>query len=128
MRFILLRLVVISSLLSLLFLTAAGQSSSQQAASNLLPKTVGDYRVSTERANASLLKEIAPEDFRVQASAEGTYFSAKGERLAVTIIKTQSQAGAYSLLTEVSARIRSKGQAQAMKEGDVGIEIGRAHV
>ena len=121
LRFILLRLVVISSLLSLLFLTAAGQSSSQQAASNLLPKTVGDYRVSTERANASLLKEIAPEDFRVQASAEGTYFSAKGERLAVTIIKTQSQAGAYSLLTEVSARIRSKGQAQAMKEGDVGI-------
>ena len=119
MRFILLRLVVISSFLSLLFLTAAGQSLSQPEASNLLPKTVGDFRAFATRADASLLKEIAPQDFRVQAAAEGAYISSKGERLTVTVVKTESQAGAYSLLTEVSARMKSK--AQATKEGDVGI-------
>ena len=119
MRFILLRLVVISSFLSLLFLTAAGQSLSQPEASNLLPKTVGDFRAFATRADASLLKEIAPQDFRVQAAVEGAYISSKGERLTVTVVKTESQAGAYSLLTEVSARMKSK--AQATKEGDVGI-------
>ena len=121
MRFILLRLVVISSFLSLLFLTAAGQSLSQPEASNLLPKTVGDYRASVTRSDISLLKEIAPEDFRIKSAAEGTYISSKGERLTVTLVRTESQAGAYSLLTEVSARMRSKGQAQATKDGDVGV-------
>ena len=121
MRFILLRLVVISSFLSLLFLTAAGQSLSQPEASNLLPKTVGDFRAFATRADASLLKEIAPEDFRIKSAAEGTYISSKGERLTVTLVRTESQAGAYSLLTEVSARMRSKGQAQATKDGDVGV-------
>src|SRR5438270_7292660 len=119
LRFILLRLVVINSFLSLLFLTAAGQSLSQPEASNLLPKAVCDFGAFATRADASLLKEIAPQDFRVQAAVEGAYISSKGERLTVTVVKTESQAGAYSLLTEVSARMKSK--AQATKEGDVGI-------
>ncbi|HKC65821.1 MAG TPA: DUF6599 family protein, partial [Pyrinomonadaceae bacterium] len=121
MRFILLRLVVVSSFLSLLFLTAAGQSLSSQKASNLLPKTVGDFQAQGLRPSATLLKELAPEDFRVQASAEATYLSPKGGQFTVTLIKTESQAGAYALLTEVSARMRSKGQAQATKDGDIGI-------
>ena len=121
MRFVLLRSVIISSCLALLFLTAAGQSLPQAGASNLLSKTVGDFRVSGVRLDAPLLKEIAPEDFRVESAAEGTYLSAKGERFTVTVVKTKSQAGAYALLTEVYARMRSRGQAQATKDGDIGI-------
>ncbi|MDQ3817694.1 MAG: hypothetical protein M3362_08395, partial [Acidobacteriota bacterium] len=73
LRFILFRLLVITSLLSLLSLAAAGQGVHSQEANNLLPKAVGDFRPTDTKASTSLLKEIAPGDFRVQSSAEGAY-------------------------------------------------------
>ncbi|MDQ3817693.1 MAG: hypothetical protein M3362_08390, partial [Acidobacteriota bacterium] len=43
------------------------------------------------------------------------------ERFSVSLLKTESQAGAFALLTEIYARMKSKGQAYATKDGDVGI-------
>jgi hypothetical protein len=120
LRSILLRLIFIS-FLGLLSLAATAQTLSSKETGNLFPKAVGDFRAQATSQAVSLLKEFAPEDFKVRAAAESTFVSPKGERLAVTVIQTQSQAGAYALLSEVSARMRSSGQAQTTKQGDIGI-------
>lgn len=121
MRSILLKLILISSFLCLLSLAASAQTLSSKETGNLFPKTVGDFRSQAVSPTVSLLKEFTPEDFNVRAAAESTFVSPKGERLAVTIIKTQSQAGAFALLSEVSARMKSTGQSLTTEQGDIGI-------
>jgi hypothetical protein len=121
LRSILLKLILISSFLCLLSLAASAQTLSSKETGNLFPKTVGDFRSQAVSPTVSLLKEFTPEDFNVRAAAESTFVSPKGERLAVTIIKTQSQAGAFALLSEVSARMKSTGQSLTTEQGDIGI-------
>lgn len=122
MRFISLRLISICSLLLLLFGTATAQDSSSSEAVKLLPKTVGEFRSQgAARPLASSSKEIAPEDFGVRGSAEGVYVSPKGERLTVMVIRTQSHAGAYSLLTRAAAQLKSDAQPEAARLKGVGI-------
>jgi hypothetical protein len=124
LRFISSRLISICSLLLLLFVTAIGQNPTLSEAVKLLPKTVGDFRSQgAARPLASLSKEIAPEDFGVRGAAESVYVSPKGERLTITVVQTQSHAGAYSLLTRAAARMKSETQEQqqAARLNDVGI-------
>jgi hypothetical protein len=116
------RLITVCSLLLLLFGAAIGQDSSSSEVAKLLPKTVGDFRAQgAARPPASLAKEIAPEDFGVRGTAEGVYVSPKGERLTVTIVQTQSHAGAYSLLTRAAAQMKSETQSPATRLRGVGI-------
>lgn len=121
MRLISLRLASLCSTFLLLFAIAAGQNSSSSDISQLFPKTVGDFRAQGTRPIASPLKEFAPEDFGVRGAMEGVYVSPKGERLTVTVIQTQSRAGAYALLTEVSAQMRSAAHDSMTKPDHVGI-------
>jgi hypothetical protein len=121
LRLISSRLILACSLLLLSFLTAAGQDLSSQETVKLLPKTVGNFRAQSARPLDSLSKEITPEDFRVRGIAEGTYVSPKGERLTVTVVTTQSHAGAYSFLTRANAQMKNETQAQVVKLSDVGV-------
>jgi hypothetical protein len=122
LRFISSRLIPVCSLLLLLFGSAIGQDSSSSEVVKLLPKTVGDFRAQgMARAPASLAKEITLEDFGVRGTAEGVYVSPKGERLTVMVVKTQSHAGAYSLLTRAAAQMKSETQSQATRLKGVGI-------
>jgi len=116
-----LRLILIASLLCLLSGGAAGQGLSSSEAGKLLPNTVGDFRSRGVSQSASLLKEFAPEDFNVRAAAESTFVSPRGEKVSVTLVRTQTQDGAFALLSEVAARMRGAGPAEATKQGDVGI-------
>jgi hypothetical protein len=121
LRLISSRLFALCSTFLLLFAIAAGQNSSSSDVGQLFPKTVGDFRAQATRAVASPLKEFAPEDFGVRGVAEGAYVSPKGERLTVTVAQTQSQAGAYALLTEVSAQMRSGAHDAITKPANIGI-------
>jgi hypothetical protein len=101
---------------------ASGQALSSPEAVKQLPKTVGDFRAQAPaRPLASPSKEIAPEDFGVRGVVEGTYVSPKGERLTVIVVSTESQAGAYSYLTHMAARLKIKEQSPASRLNDVGI-------
>lgn len=115
------RLISVCSLLLLLFAIAAGQNSSSSEVVRLLPKTVGDFRAQAARPLGSFPKGIVPEDFGVRDAAEGTYISPKGEKLTVAFVRTKSQAGAYALLTEVSAQMRNGGHDEVTRPGNVGI-------
>lgn len=104
-------------------MTATAQDSSSHEAFKLLPKTVGDFRIQgAPHPPATPTKATAVENFGVRDAAESTYVSPKGERLTVMLVETQSQAGAYSLLTHVAAQVKSEAQgAQATRLNDVGI-------
>jgi hypothetical protein len=121
LRFISSRLISACSLLLLLFAIAAGQHSSSSDVARLFPKNVGAFHTLGTRPVASLPKGIAPEDFGVHDAAEATYVSSKGEKLEVLLVRTQSQAGAYALLTEVSAQMRRATPDEVTKPGNVGI-------
>jgi len=121
LRLISSRLGFVCSLLLFLFVVATGQNSSSSEVVKLLPKTVNKFRAQAVRPLASLPNEIAPEDFGVRGAAEGTYVSPKSERYTVSIMTTQSQAGAYSLLTRAAAQMKNEPQPQVAKLSDVGI-------
>lgn len=120
MRSISSRLISVCALLLSLFAIAAGQAASSSEAVRLLPKTVGDFRAQAVRPVTSLPKGTKPEDFGVLNGAEGTYLSPKEEKLTVAVVRTQSQAGAYALLTEAAAQMRTNGHDEVTKRGDVG--------
>jgi hypothetical protein len=122
LRFISLRLISVCSLVLLMMGAATGQEPSLSKTTKLLPKTVGDFRArGAARPVSTLPQEIAPEDFGVRGSAEGAYVSAKGERLTVTVIETQSHAGAYSLLTRTAAEMKGETQGEATMLKGVGV-------
>jgi hypothetical protein len=121
LRLISSRLISVCSLLLLLFVIAAGQTSSSSEASRLLPKNIGAFRAQGTRPLSTLPQGIAPEDFGVRDAAEGSYVSPKGEKLEVALVRTQTQAGAYALLTEVAAEMRSGAPNEVTKAGNVGI-------
>jgi hypothetical protein len=121
LRLISSRLISVCSLLLLLFVVAVGQTSSSSEASRLLPKNIGAFRAQGTRPLSSLPQGIAPEDFGVRDAAEGTYVSPKGEKLEVALVRTQTQAGAYALLTEVASQMRSAAPNDVTKAGNVGI-------
>lgn len=101
----------------LLFSIAAGQTLSTNESVRLLPKSVGNFRAMGVRPQTSDPKRA--EDFRIQDAASGTYTSRTGEKLSVSIIRTQSQSAAYALLSEASAEMRRQGQ--TTKTRDIGI-------
>jgi hypothetical protein len=113
--------LISSRLILLLLVTAAGHNSSSSEPIELLPKTVGAFRAQSTRAPASEAKTEGLEHFGARDAAENTYVSPKGERLSVTVVMTQSHVGAYALMTRAAAEMRSAGQAQATKAGDIGV-------
>lgn len=121
MRLISSRLISVCSLLLLLFVIAAGQTSSSLEVSRLLPKNIGAFRAQGTRPLSAFPNGIAPEDFGVRDAAEGMYVSSKGEKLEVALVRTHTQAGAYALLTEVAAEMRSASPGAVTKAGNVGI-------
>jgi hypothetical protein len=122
LRLISSRLISACSLLLLLFTIAAGQSSASSDVARLFPKNVGAFRAQGTRPLTSLPKGIVWQDFGVRDAAEGTYVSPKGEKLKVSLVRTQSQAGAYALLTEASAQMRRDvAPDEVTKPGNVGI-------
>ncbi len=81
----------------------------------MLPARVADFRSSSIRPLVSLYKEnlLVPENFRTEdqnkgkpaiIGAESDYFSASGEKLTVEIVKLESDADAYALLTQVAQK------------------------
>jgi hypothetical protein len=122
LRSILLRFVAVSSLLFLLFSITAGQGLDSSEVSQLFPKTVGDFRSQNVRPDSFLLKEFPPEDYSIRGGAEATYVSPKGEKLTVAVVRTETQASAYAILSEVSLQIRSAAHGlEVTKTGDIGI-------
>jgi hypothetical protein len=121
LRFISSRLISACSLLLFLSVIAAGQHLSSSDVAQLFPKNVGAFHAQGTRPLASLPKGIAGKDFGVRDAAQGTYVSSKGETLEVLLVRTQSQAGAYALLTEVSAQMRRDAADEVTKQGNVGI-------
>jgi hypothetical protein len=117
---ILARIFSLCATILLLFVIAAGQNASSFDAGQLLPKAVGDFRAQATRSIPTPLDGFTPEDFDVRGSAEATYVSPKGERLTVTVAQTQSRSGAYSLLTEVAAQMRSVAHDSLSKPTDIG--------
>ena len=117
------RLILACSLLLLSSLTAAAQGLPSPETVKLLPKTVGEFRAQSqsERQLESFANEFGPEEYGVRGAAEGVYVSRKGERLMVSVVKTRSHAGAFSLLTRTIAKMRSETGTQTAKLGDVGI-------
>jgi hypothetical protein len=121
LRFISSRLISACSLLLFLSALAAGQHLSSSDVAQLFPKNVGAFHAQGTRPLASLPKGIVWKDFGVRDAAQGTYLSSKGETLEVLLVRTQSQAGAYALLTEVSAQMRRDAADELTKPGNVGI-------
>jgi muconolactone delta-isomerase len=121
LRLIVPRLIFAFSFLLLSFAAATAQELSSSETVKLLPKTVGDFRSQSARPLASLGQEFAPESFGVRGAAEGAYVSRKGERFTVTVIHAQSHAGAYSILTRETARLKNEAQSQLTKLNGVGV-------
>jgi hypothetical protein len=121
LRLISSRLIFVCALLLLLSVITAGQTPSSTEASRLFPKNVGAFRAQGVRPLSKLPQAVAPEDFGVLDATEGTYLSSKGEKLEVSLVRTQSQAGAYALLTEVASEMRREAQGEVKKAGNVGI-------
>jgi hypothetical protein len=122
LRSILLRLISVYSLLLLLFAIAAGQNSPSTEISKIFPKTLGDFRLQGLHPLNSLSKDIAPGDFGIKSVAEGMYAAPGKDEVAIVVVQTESQAGAYALLTRVAARMRSTGQLRVERLADVGID------
>lgn len=116
----LLRSVAVCSLLLLLFATVVGQSLPSAEVSRTFPKILGDFHLQGVRPLASPSKDIAPEDFGIKGAAEATY-TASGEKVTVVVVQTQSQAGAYALLTRVAEQMRGAGQSRVERLDHVGI-------
>lgn len=119
MRLISCRLASVFTLLLCLSAIAAGQTSPSTELVRTLPKTVGDFRAQGLRPGVSPEKDPSLANFRVRDTAVGTYTAAKGRKLTVSVIRTESQAAAYALLTEASAQMRMQGE--PTKTRDVGI-------
>lgn len=120
MRLISSRLIFVCSLLLLLSVIAAGQTPSQAEASRLFPKNVGAFRSQGVSLQPALSEDLSREDFGIQGAAEGTYLSPKGKRLNVLVLKTQTQAGAYALLTDAAAHLRRVAPDELTKQGNIG--------
>ena len=86
----------------------------------VFPQQVDDFRLQGYRPQSSLTKEIKPEDFGVARTAEATYLSASGEKFLVEIAKSQTDSGAYALLTAVMQPGQEAAPAQTAKLDGVG--------
>jgi len=122
LRQILLRFITVFSLLPLSLVPAAGQDSAPEAV-KLFPKTVGDFRLQGSPRPLPLHSPhvIPPEEDGTRERASGVYVSPKGERLAILVILTQSQAVAYSFVSREAVRMRSETPAEVTKLTDVGV-------
>lgn len=100
-----------------LFITIAAQDTASSKIRKMLPARVADFRSVSIRPLVSLSKEnlLAPENFRIEdgnegkqafTGAESDYISASGEKLTVEIVKLQSDADAYALLTHIAAKMQ----------------------
>lgn len=121
MRLLSARFFALCALLLLLFGIVVGQNSSSSDPAELFPQTIGDFRAQKTHGAAFPLKGFAPEDFDARGTAQATYLSPKGERLTATVVQMRSQAGAYSLLSEVAAQMRSAAHDELTKTANTGI-------
>ncbi|HEX8843433.1 MAG TPA: DUF6599 family protein [Pyrinomonadaceae bacterium] len=121
MRFVSLKLITVSSLLLALLVTATAQTAEPSEISKLFPKAVGAFRAQAVRPASTLSKEFRPEDYGVQDAGERAYLSRKGEKLTVTVVRTYTQAGAYALLSELSAEVRSTAREEVLKPSEIGV-------
>jgi len=98
-----------------LLVTVVAQDTASSKIGKMLPARVADFHSVSIRPLVSLAKEnlLALENFRTKdwneskpafIGAESDYLSARGERLTVEIVKLQSDADAYALLTQVARK------------------------
>lgn len=120
MRFTFHQLSPAAVLLALLFaVIGAAQTLPTEPAAKLLVDRLGE--VKTTRSATAFKPEDLPgfgNDFRVTSAAQRSYVAKNGQRFRVMIITTDSDAGAYALLTNV--RRASETAEAAAADGEVG--------
>lgn len=107
-------------LLPLLFaVIGAAQTLPTEPAAKLLVDRLGELKAATKATafNPETLPGFG-NDFRVNSAARRSYVTKDGQRFGVTIISTDSDAGAYALLTNV--RYASQTTESAAADGRVG--------
>jgi hypothetical protein len=88
-------------LLLLLPLITISADVSTNAAAQLLPNTIGAYRATGPARPVKATPPNKPEDFGGLAAAQRSYNSAAGESYTVALAQTNSEAGAYAMLTSL---------------------------
>ena len=94
-------------LLALLFLVPATANVTSVEAAKLLPARIGTFRAQKAALPYALRAfehgRSEPKDFGIVSADNRVYAAANGEALAVDVIKTDSDAGAYALLSKLRA-------------------------
>lgn len=115
------RFIICFFLLALLFApTRANTQLPSDEAAKLLPDQVSEFRaqgLASKINGKGLFDFYRPEDYQALSDAERTYVLKDGRRIAVELIKTLSDSGAYALLTEAARRNESS---QIVRLNDVG--------
>ncbi|MDQ5844971.1 MAG: hypothetical protein M3539_06700 [Acidobacteriota bacterium] len=105
--------------LALMFVViGAAQTLPTEPAAKLLVDRLGELKAATSAT--SLKPESLPgfgNDYRVNSAAQRSYVAKDGQRFGVTIITTDSDAGAYALLTNVR---RASQTTESSADGQVG--------
>ncbi len=113
------RLFFVCSVFLLLFAPALANAISSEEATKLLPDRVGDFRAQKTPLPIPLRMiehtSLVPKDFDIISAANTAYLSPSGDKFVVDIVQTESDSGAYALLS------RNWSQGQFEKAEDVGI-------
>lgn len=97
------KLFTATALLALLLVPALAQGIAPDGAAKMLPDRVGDFRAQgppSRPSKGGVFERAAPEDFDAVSEAVRSYASARGKSFEVRLVKTLTDSGAYSLLTE----------------------------
>ncbi|HEV2764256.1 MAG TPA: DUF6599 family protein [Pyrinomonadaceae bacterium] len=95
------KLLFVCSLLVVSFVPASAQTPAEQDAAGLLPARVGDFRAqgAARPDSGGILKDVSFADYAVRSAAARVYNAPGREPLTVTLVQTESDSAAFSLLT-----------------------------
>jgi len=109
-------ILIASSLAALLVPTFAQAISVKEEAAPLLPDRIGDLRAQGPADEGEFVLSESPEDFGILSRARRLYEAADGETLEVSLFKTRTDSGAFSLLTHAAPSLPSS----PIRSGEVG--------
>ena len=110
------RFVLVASSLAILLTPTHAQGVSFKEAALMLPDRIGDLRAQGPADEGQFTLTENPEDFGILSRARRLYVSPGGEAFKVTIIRTRTDSGAFSLLTHVAPNHPSP----TIRSGEVG--------
>ena len=114
---ILSRLFLTVSLFALACVPSLAQAASVEEAARALPDRIGDFRARgpADGGESGLVRDA--ENLGIVSQARRSYVSTRGETYDVGVVKTKTDSGAYSLLTDL---VRTHRPPPVIKQNEVG--------